>query len=518
MRLWSIFVVAFAVALAGHTAGAAAATVAPGDATVILLSRDIDGSSCGNGVVIGDGTLIVTARSVIFPRRNAGLHQGDPLVTALSPYLGQAAEVQVLAQDRESDLVLLRATCFAAHPAMQLAGDDELVAAEKLEISGFGKELSAVAGGGQRLVDAVPRVASATLDVNAVLVRRGETRAINTTAPPSASGWAGGPVVVPATNHLAGCYLRTQGDGVAGSSSSAGAIRRLVEQARASARLTATPTPLVRPARADDSSLEYLRAVAASASANPTEALAHWQAFVTMRPTSAVAYREMAGQLRSLNRMNEAQIAYATALELEPAMVSARVLYGQLLHERILPKAAEEHLTYAWQHGDGSTAAVIPLCNLLREQGRELECLPILAEAVRRRPDDAHLWNYLGQSKRATNDHAGAAVAFARAADLMPENPLARASAADAFVSAGQRTQAEQQYRLLVSQHARSAAAHFDYARFLARDRSRRSDALAQAQEAMELRDAPGAPPRDVIESLIDAIRAGRTGAIELRL
>src|SRR5438874_11646310 len=47
-------------------------------ACVVVFSRSIAGTSCGNGFVIGDGTLIVTARHLVFPQRpGGGLHQGD---------------------------------------------------------------------------------------------------------------------------------------------------------------------------------------------------------------------------------------------------------------------------------------------------------------------------------------------------------------------------------------------------------------------------------------------------------
>jgi tetratricopeptide (TPR) repeat protein len=510
-----IFAFVIAVALvASSTCAAATAARAPdhsaSDATVILFSRDIDGTSCGNAYFVGDGTLLVTARSVVFPRRNAGLHQGEAFVTALSPYLGIAAEVQVLAQDQESDLVLLRGP-FGTHPSLQLADENELVSAGKLGIVAYTDDLVAIAGGHPRLVRSPPRTHPATLDVNAVLVRRGETRGLNVTAPP-ASGWAGAPLFLADSNRVAGCYLRTQGDASAGAAAAGGAIRRLIEQGGAAAALTTTPPATSRPDRANDATVEYLRGIAASAAGDANESLAHLQAFVTLRPTSSVGYRDLAGQLRALGRLKEAQDAYAKALELEPALVSARVLYGQLLHERILPRAAEEHLTYAWQHGGGSTAAVVPLCNLLREQGRDAECLPMLEQAVQRRPYDAHLWNYLGQAKQSGHDVSGAAIAFARSADLMPENATVRLRAADQFESAGERSRAEAQYRLLVVQHPDSAAAHFHFARSIARDSSRQPEAMTHAERALNLAaEAPGSPPRAAIQSLITAIRAGRT-------
>jgi predicted Zn-dependent protease len=153
------------------------------------------------------------------------------------------------------------------------------------------------------------------------------------------------------------------------------------------------------------------------------------------------------------------------------------------------------------------------LCNLLREQGRDRECIPLLDEALKSRPSDAHLWNYLGQTKRTLDDHAGAALAFAKAADLLPDDAALRLHAAEQFDAAGQRAKAEDQYRTLIAQHPDAATAHFDFARFLARDSSRSKEAIERAQHALSLSDTPGAPPRSAIESLITAIRAGRTAA-----
>jgi tetratricopeptide (TPR) repeat protein len=200
-------------------------------------------------------------------------------------------------------------------------------------------------------------------------------------------------------------------------------------------------------------------------------------------------------------------------------MISARVLYGQLLNEQVMPRAAEEHLLYAWHDGAGTTAAVVPLCNLLREQGREKQCLPLLEQALKRCPTDGHLWNYLGQNKRALDDHAGAAAAFARAADLLLDDPTPRLQAAGEFELAGARAKAEAQYRIVVAQYPDAATVHYHFARFISRDSARRDEAIRHAEQALKLSEARQAPPRADIQSLISAIRSGRTlAADELRL
>ena len=517
-----LILVLIAVVLLMFTSAANAAKQRDTARSVVLIfSRSIDGTACGNGFVVGDGSLIVTSRNVLFPPRFVGLHEGDTFITVLSPYLGQAVEAQILVQDRALDLVLLRGP-WKSHPALQIAEEVDLVAADKLQLIALTREQSAVVAGQPSLLTsmATPEPQGVSLDINAVMVRQNATRSIVTKAAPPGPAWAGAPMLLPNTDSVGGCYVRTQADGSAGVGVACGAIRRLIDGAGASEALTNAGKRMAKSTHADAATLAYLAGVSASAAGDSQSALGGFQQYLKLRPSSAIGYRDAAGQFRVLKRMQEAQVHYEKALELEPSLLSARVLYGQLLHERILPRAAEEHLSYARKHGGtAATAAVLPLCNLLREQGRDRECLPLLDEAIKRRPFDAHLWTYLGQAQRALDDNAAAAIAFARAADLMGDDPGLRLQAAQQFEAAGQRARAEEQYGFLITQHPDSATSHFHFARFLARDSGRAREAIERAEQALTLSDTPGAPPRAVIQSLIASIRAGRTSpASELRL
>jgi predicted Zn-dependent protease len=178
-----------------------------------------------------------------------------------------------------------------------------------------------------------------------------------------------------------------------------------------------------------------------------------------------------------------------------------------------MPAHAMEQLRYAWEHGRyNRTAAVIPLCNLLREQGKERESADVLGEALKQSPLDAYLWNYLGQSRTVLSDHAGAAAAFARSADLMPENESIRLKAADEYLIVGNRPKAEEQIRTAITQNSVSATAYCALARLLAQD-GRREQALEATKSALLFADRPGGVPRGDIQSLISAIRAGRASA-----
>jgi tetratricopeptide (TPR) repeat protein len=194
-------------------------------------------------------------------------------------------------------------------------------------------------------------------------------------------------------------------------------------------------------------------------------------------------------------------------------------LYGQLLHERIMPRAAEEHLRYALRHARAGNAAVIPLCNVLREQGKEAESLQILEVALKRNAFDGHLWNYVGQNKRAIADHAGAAAAFARAGELLALDEGSYIQAGQEFDAACRVDRAEEQYRLAIGVDDRSGVAHYLLARLISRDRGRQDEALKHADAALRYSGKADAPHKDVVQSLIRAIRTGRVNpADELRL
>jgi tetratricopeptide (TPR) repeat protein len=482
---------------------------------VILFSRSITGTTCGNGFVIGDGTLIVTARHVIYPERLGGMHQGDAFITVLSPYLGDACEADVVAQDRALDLAVVRVSGWEGHPAAQLAEEADVAAAETVWLVGWADAVAAVTAGKPALLEGALTTQSCEITVHSVNVRRSVMQSVLSESPPAGAGWAGAPMVLGGDGKVAGCYARTQSAGAAGFGAAVGIIRELIARAGDSTALNRPATKTLSAADASAATGRYLRGVAASAAGDGAGALEQFQAFVQLRPACAIGYRDAAGQAWTTERLDDAQHLYARALEIDPSSVSARVLYGQLLHQRHMPVHALEHLRYAWEHGRVSSrsAALIPLCNLLREQGKDEECAQLLAEALKQNPADGFLWNYLGQSRAAMKDHRGAADALARSAELMPENEPARLQAAQEYVLADDLSKAEAQFRAAAGEHPDSSWAHYFLAKFLARDSARREEALREAEQALTLADRPGAVPRAQVQALIPAIRSGRASA-----
>ena len=486
---------------------------------VMLFSKSLAGTACGNGFAIGDGSLIVTANHLVFPANSAGDHLGDSFVTVLSPYLGDACDAEIIVQDRVLDLVILR-TPWRGHPALRLAEDADVVATEEITLMSYASVVSAVRSSREAGVTSSISIDIQPLVVDTVAVRKSVSRTMQARAHAALTpAWTGAPMILSGAGEVAACLAMLDappGGRAAGPTSAQ--MRRLAETAKLAEALQPAGQALPRPADAAPSTVLFAKAVAASAAQQPQQAFDLLQQFLKIRPQSAVAWRDAAGQAHALGRLDESQTMYAKALELQPSLTSARILYAQLLHERIMPGHALAQLRYIWQHGPHSTAAVVPMVNILRQQGKEQEALEILTRAVETSPNDSYLWLYLGQSRRALNDPNGAAAAYLRAAELLPENLSLRIQAAESFEAAQALDKAEEQYRTVVRIAPNSSAAHFFLARFLSTDTARKEQALAAAQKALELADQPGAPPRDRIHALISAINTGTPAGTELKL
>src|SRR5688572_3291507 len=153
MKRFALF--ALVVVLCASRPANAGATQAVG----MIFSRGIDGAASGNGIFMRDGTWMITARSAVFPSRVQGLHVGEVMVTVLSPYLGEAGEAQVVAQDREAGLVLLRVP-WKGHPTLQLAAEADVMAAVQVDAVGYAAAPSS------------GKLTRATLAVGGIVVRR----------------------------------------------------------------------------------------------------------------------------------------------------------------------------------------------------------------------------------------------------------------------------------------------------------------------------------------------------------
>lgn len=88
----------------------------------------------------------------------------------------------------------------------------------------------------------------------------------------------------------------------------------------------------------------------------------------------------------------EARAAYHHALDLDPALTTARINLGHLLHAEGNLTGAEAHYREAIRHEAGSGLAWYDLGVTLEDLGRSEEALPCYEQAVRSEPElaDAH--------------------------------------------------------------------------------------------------------------------------------
>ena len=130
-------VLAAAVVLACHQALLPADTPADvDDALVMVIMRSFMGRGAGNGFVIGDGTLVVTAHHLVFAGSEKGQHKEAGLISVVSPYVGDGCEARIVAADEELDLAVLRIP-WVGHPALKLADDADVISAERLVVRGI---------------------------------------------------------------------------------------------------------------------------------------------------------------------------------------------------------------------------------------------------------------------------------------------------------------------------------------------------------------------------------------------
>lgn len=89
------------------------------DSVVIIITTTLSGNRIGNGAVIGDGSLVVTAYHLVFESSEIGLHTMPGVTTVISPYLGRLCNAKVLIANRELDMALLEIP-WRGHPGFKL--------------------------------------------------------------------------------------------------------------------------------------------------------------------------------------------------------------------------------------------------------------------------------------------------------------------------------------------------------------------------------------------------------------
>ena len=173
------------------------------DAVVLLayLGRQQQGSVtewAKVGFVIGDGSLILTAAHCVDSLNELRKQAVSSELVVISPYCGDVFKVDVLGIDKKADVAVLKAD-WPGHPALELAGIDEVNTAEEMLIAGFEQEK----------IEKLPLLYHSKLRMEKLPVglidETVPNRAITLTATRYVlPGWSGSAIVLPESGKVAG--------------------------------------------------------------------------------------------------------------------------------------------------------------------------------------------------------------------------------------------------------------------------------------------------------------------------
>ncbi len=488
------------------------------DPIVIVHAKFPFGIRSGNGFVIGDGTLVVTAHHLVVEESSQGEHSMNGLVSVVSPFLGDACDAEVLVLDKGLDLALLR-TSWNGHPSFAVADDQSLLSAERLLITGMPDIVPALDTKTDELKREWVNVKTQSLPVDFIALRNRIPRFIQLAEIGDlGKGWSGSPMLLQGAREAAGCFTQIIGrvsedkrKSIARARGPALAqLRHHTKDPAADTLLPRTIRPLSRPRDAIDAFLMFLRARRDFVNDRYSSALEHAQAFVRLRPQSVLGYRLAAKSAAEQERHEQAEALYEKALALDPKGAITHLLYAEFLAQQGKEDEAFGLLENLSESGTPRTLVAYCYNNILTKYGRgeHVRCAEYLTEALKEEPRNAYLWVNLGVCQYKMKDNVAAASSYARAVELMPERGPFRGALAQLLEMTGKLDEAERHFRRLLEVEPENPVVYFWLAGFLAKHRPNAlGEAIKVSETALGLPERRGLS-RQKIEELLGQLRA----------
>jgi len=488
-----------------------AAPIRAEDSLVVVTSSTPMGKRAGNAFVIGDGTLVVTAHHLVFEESEQGEHQMPGLVRLFSPYLGDDCEGEIVAADKELDLAVLKAS-WRGHPALQLADDNSIVSAERLEIIGMPTVIHSLGPDSSEPFPESLTFQREVLPVDFVAVRQQIPRFILLRGVGQlGKGWSGSPMLLPGSCKAAGCFVRLHGTTRQKATSAEGLaisqVKRLVADAGKEESLRRAKAALPRAKDGVDVFLltrcayrDYLRD-------NYDSAFEKVQKLILVRPESAFAYALAGSAAQEQGKSDQAEQYYQKALTLNPGATALQVYYAQFLSKH-QPNKALEILQQMWPFDRFKPHVALLMFNVLSKRGEFERCAEFLKEALKVNANNAYLWVNLGACQLQSGDADNAVVSLTKAVELLADKGPLRGQLAQLLEKQGRVNDAERHFRKPLEIEPDNPVVHFWLAQFLARHRpAANEEALKEAQIALEL-PVRKSLSRQVIEELISGLRS----------
>jgi tetratricopeptide (TPR) repeat protein len=488
-------------------AGFAVAGQTRSDALVAVLVRGTAEKRAGTAFFIGDGSLAVTARHIVYGNDQSGVSESLGMVSLVSPYLGDECEAQIVAEDRELDLVVLRSS-WKGHPVLELADEQAIMAATALEVESRIETVRALVE--SDLGTGGLTTQSEQLPVDYIGTRAGQTRVLAFSAAGKVvRGWSGSAVFLPGTSKVAGC-LSSVGLGRIVDTGATHATAFSMEQVRAVLKregmaeaLQARQTTV----RTRDAEQGLRLILQFYAERDPEKDIELAKQLIARAPGNAVYHVMAATRHEKLHHPADAEACYRKALEVDPHSAEAHVFYAQFLTAQKRLKEAMPLLEDVRRTNPRSTIWAIGMCNILDEQSDHAACVKVAQDALAITPRDAALLVYLGQAQKAMGDHAAAVTSLRRAMELGMDMTGLHLVLGGELEAIGSLDEAEAQFRLVKEKTPSEAMSHFLLANFIAKHRPAKvNEAIAELEQALSLpgaNDGPLAKPmRDMLQGL----------------
>jgi tetratricopeptide (TPR) repeat protein len=489
-----------------------AVKIDPEDSIVLVISSHPEGleKRSGNGFVIGDGTLVVTAQHLVFGESEQGGHRMPGLIMVFSPYLGDACYGEIIASNRELDLAIIKVS-WLGHPGLKLADDDRITDLEEIEFIGMSAVIINFASDVNEPFEEGFSLQHERLPIDFVAVRRRIPQFISLSGVGElGSGWSGSPMLISGTSDAAGCFVRVLVKGQEPTSAQGPAIsyvKRFVEKNGQKKSLIPMGKILLRPSNGTEVFLLALKTYQNYSRDEYDLAFKHTQELMVLRSESAFIYNLAAGAAEKQNKTEQAEQYYQKALELNPESITAKIYYAQFLSERQSEKALDI-LQQLWQFEEAKQHVALLMNNILFARGEYKRCSEFLNEAIKINPDNAYLWFSLGASQFYMGETDNSVTSMARAVELFPERGPFRGQLARMMEQTGKLDEAEKHFRELLNIEPENPVVHFWLAQFLAKHKPEAKDeALKEAQFALNL-PANGRIPKQIIEELITELQS----------
>ncbi len=205
---------------------------------------------------------------------------------------------------------------------------------------------------------------------------------------------------------------------------------------------------------------------------------------LSLQPTAAGAYANLANVLAAQDKHGEARAAYVQALQLDPLDAQTHNNFANLLARLGETEAAESHYRRAIAIADRYAAAHNNLGTLLLRQGRGDEAIACFETAIRCNSNYAEAHLNLGSTLLQRNDAQGAIACFNQALRLRPDLTDAHKGLATALLSLGRAAEAIDHWRRVVLLVPGDVGARFGLATAL-REAGNSSEALSACQEIL---------------------------------